>query len=174
MATTLVLTTTAGGESSNSYGTVAELEAYFTGRSDAISFLAANEQTRIAYLIYATLINDLLLFPIGTQTYDNQALLFPRTNLIDKHGISYTSTAIPAKIKQAQFEQALYLYGTGIKPNSILSQGFSEIKLDVIQLKIDKTLIPNRLDSTALLFLSEFGNVEHASSEVSFVDVWRY
>ena len=171
----LTLVTTIGGIDSNSYGTLDEMNLYFTGRSDAVEFLSATEQEQIARLIQATVINDLLLHAYGNRTSEEQALEFPRTGLVDSHNRKYLNTEIPAKIKYAQFEQALYLFTSSIKLPSILTQGFSQAKLDTMSITVDKQFIPNKLDTDALDFLREFGMVDSgAVGSIKVANVVRY
>jgi hypothetical protein len=173
--TELSLVANVGSPEANSYGTLAEMNLYFSGRSDAVEFLEATEQEKIARLIQATVINDLLLHAVGNRTTEEQSLEFPRTNLVDSHGRKYSSNEIPAKIKYAQFEQALYLFTTSIKMPSILTQGFSQAKLDVMSVTVDKSFIPNKLDTDALDFLREFGMVDSGSvGSVHTPNVVRY
>ena len=170
---TTTLDTTVGGENSNSYVTLEEAEAYLQYRSDASSFLEMSDESKSYYLIYATLINDTLLYPTGTPTNKDQALLFPRKNLRDAHGKEYSDNAIPNYIKYAQIEQALYLTSNNIKTPSMLQQGFSEARLDVMSIKLDKSFIPSKLDSTAIDFLSLFGVVDN-SIGMNVVNIIRY
>lgn len=170
----LTLDATVGGENSNTYGTLEEALFYFKGRSDASAFTEASEEEQIARLIQATRINDLVLIPYGKRTNENQSLDFPRTNLIDKHGRKYKSDEIPALVKYAEFEQALYLMSNSTKLPSILTQGFSEAKLDVMSIKVDATMIPKKLDTDAFDFLSIFGELESTTGLTSIVNVIRY
>lgn len=171
----LVLITDVGSEDANSYGTLDEMYHYFLHISTAEQFLALDEQTQIAYMIQAARINDTMLDPIGIATYENQALLFPRKRLVDRHGRKYGEDEIPKQVKWAQFEEARYLYSTGTKLPSMLTQGFSEAKLDVMSIKLDKDFIPLKVDNDAVDFLSLFGSVDSGSlGGFHMIDVWRY
>ena len=57
---------------------------------------------------------------------------------------------------------------------SILTQGFSEARLDSMSIKVDATMIPKKLDTDALDFLSLFGQLESNSGATSIVNVIRY
>lgn len=170
----LVLDATVGSTSANSYGTLEEALFYFKGRSDASAFTDASEEEQIARLIQATRINDLMIIPFGTRTFPEQSLDFPRANLVDKHGRTYKPDEIPALVKYAEFEQALYLMSNSTKFPSILTQGFSEARLDSMSIKVDATMIPKKLDTDALDFLSLFGQLESNSGATSIVNVIRY
>ena len=83
------LVTEVGGASSNSYGTLDELKAYFANRDEAAELLAEGDSVLIARMIQATLINDTVLKAYGFLASDTQSLEFPRKELVDKHGRSY-------------------------------------------------------------------------------------
>ena len=168
------LDTTVGGESSNSYGTLDELKAYFANRDEASEFLAEGDSVLIARMIQACLINDTVLKAYGAIASDTQSLEFPRKDLYDKHGRYYKDNIIPDKIKYAQFEQALYLYTNDIRTPSILTQGFKEAKLDVMQIKLDTDFVPKKLSYDAIDFLELFGEVTLADSKMTQVQVVRY
>ena len=168
------LVTDVGGEASNSYGTMDELRDYFFNRSEAADLLAEDDSVIMARMIQATLINDTLLKAYGELVSDSQSLEFPRKDLYDKHGRTYPDDVIPDKIKYAQFEQALYLYKNDISFPSILTQGFKEAKLDVMQIKLDMDFAPKKLSYDAIDFLSLFGEVTQADSKMKQVQVIRY
>jgi hypothetical protein len=168
------LDTTVGGATSNSYGTLEELKAYFANRSEASDFLSQSDDVLTARMIQAVLINDATLQPFGKLASNDQSLLFPRSQLKDVHGREYKDDEIPRHIKYAQFEQALYCNTNNILLPSVLTQGFSEAKLDVMSIKLDKDFVPKRLSYEAIDFLSLFGEVEHASSSTKNVRIVRY
>lgn len=169
------LDTTVGSSTANSYGTLQELKDYFANRSEASEFLAMSDDVLIARLIQATLINDVALTPVGKLASNEQSLLFPRDSLVDKHGRTYRNDEIPKQVKYAQFEQALYCNMNNIMLPSILTQGFSEAKLDVMSIKLDKDFVPKKLSYEATDFLSLFGEVDSSNSTGSkTVRVIRY
>lgn len=169
------LDTTIGGETANSYGTLQELKDYFAHRSEASSFLSMTDEVLTARLIQAALINDNVLTPFGERVSDTQNLAFPRKNLRDKHGRKYDDNVIPDKIKFAQFEQAFYCNTNNVMIPSILTQGFSEAKLDVMSIKLDKDFVPQKLSYDVIDFLSLFGDVDASLSDTTnSVYVVRY
>jgi len=168
------LVTEVGGETANSYGTLDDLKAYFANREEAVGLLSEGDSVLIARMIQATLINDTVLKAYGSLASNEQALEFPRKGLVDKHGRSYSDDSIPEKIKYAQFEQTLYLYLNDISIPSILTQGFKEAKLDVMQIKLDKDFVPKKLSYDAIDFLELFGEVTLADSKFTQVQVIRY
>lgn len=118
----MALDLTVGGAAADSYGSTIEADAYFslTGRTpvwDKVKLGIGDEAAlRLAML-------DLENLPyMGERATAEQALEFPRrssyskvfpytsvagNNWTDLRGRAYTSDAIPAPIKSAQFEQAL-------------------------------------------------------------------
>ena len=165
---------TVGGSTANSYGTLDELKAYFSNRSEASDLLAESDSVIIARMIQATLINDTVLKAYGAIASQEQSLEFPRKDLYDKHGRYYADVIIPEKIKYAEFEQALYLYVNDISVPSILTQGFREARLDVMQIKLDKDFVPKKLSYDAIDFLELFGEVTLANTNMTQVQVIRY
>lgn len=168
------LDTTVGGVNANSYGTVEELRSYFANRSEASAFLAMSDETIIARMIQATIINDTVLYPNGILANTEQALAFPRKKLRDKHGRTYAEDTIPRQVKYAQFEQALYCFNNSVTLPSILTQGFSEVKLDVMSLKLNKEFVPKKMSEDAIDFLSLFGEVTSQNGDMYHVNIVRY
>lgn len=161
------LDTTVGSPTANSYGTLQELRDYFAHRSEASDFLSLSDEDLTARMIQAVLINDTALTPVGKLASNEQSLLFPREGLVDVHGRTYKADEIPRHIKYAQFEQALYCSINNVLLPSILTQGFSEAKLDVMSIKLDKDFVPKKLSYEATDFLSLFGEVDSTSSSNS-------
>ena len=107
------LDSTIGGTSSNSYGSRAEFTTYI------------NKYTRLGRILPEVsdgeLLDQLLIIAcenldraftwLGFPTdYENKALEFPRSGLWDHRGKPIENNVIPQKLKEAQFEYALYMY----------------------------------------------------------------
>lgn len=91
-----------GKADSNSYGAVADADAYFTDRQ--VTDWAGTQQDKEGALIRAT---DYIEFRfgdrfIGTKKTDQQALSWPRSN-----AKGYADNVIPMKLQRACFEYAL-------------------------------------------------------------------
>lgn len=102
---------TVGGANSNSYGTVAEADAYFSDRmtGDWDSSEVHKEQ----YLVKATQYLDAVYAGLwaGVKATSAQALAWPRYDVLDSDGYSIASDIIPEKLKYATFEAAKIIAG---------------------------------------------------------------
>lgn len=113
------MTITAGD---NTYGTLAEAEAYFATRFGGSQFasLATNTLKENA-LLMATVLLDSYCTWAGYPTSTEQKLQFPRNG----------STVIPEQIKKAQFEiaEAVVVQGGGTAEDSL---ALKKMEVDVI------------------------------------------
>lgn len=111
----MALETTVAGPNADSYGSLTEADSYFDNKrlnSDAWDDALQADQEQA--MRYATIMLDQLDY-VGYASTDTQALKWPRyanealTELIRNYAIN----TIPAPIKYAQFEIALWLLETG-------------------------------------------------------------
>lgn len=108
----MAIEATVGGESSNSYVTLAEAEAYFAERLHSDAWAGASESDKEKALLTACRRLERLRYWDGNQpalTDPRQALTFPRTRDVDADG----SYIIPQPVKDAQCEEALALLSRG-------------------------------------------------------------
>lgn len=105
----MALDTTIGGASSDSYGTLAEYEAYVVANIDANFNGHGHDSTHELHLRRAAQYLDRKYSFVGMQQYQTQARSWPRlTNqLVD--GWPIDPDTVPDNIKYAQFELA-YLF----------------------------------------------------------------
>lgn len=90
----------------NSYGTLAEADAYFDDRLGSDAWTSATDDDKTRALLQATLRIDLCRFE-GARTSDAQARSWPRTGTYDRDNNELASDEVPAPVKHAQFEVAL-------------------------------------------------------------------
>lgn len=113
----MALVSTVGASTSNSYVTRAEANAYFQldMHPNALKWHELEDEVKDAYLIRATKMIDNC--PIAGAKYDtdttsgvpDQALKFPRAQDYDD-----STEFIPMEVKNATYEQALWLATTGV------------------------------------------------------------
>ncbi len=102
---------TVGGASTNSYATVTEADDYFD------SFLFSDDWTDLSTLHKQKLLT-MAWRVLNTLRYGGDRVTvtqnsdFPRNDLYDWDGNDYTTTTIPAFLKDAQAEIAYYLLST--------------------------------------------------------------
>lgn len=107
----VTVTTTIGGESSNSYVSLATAQTYMDARlnADAWDDAATDDIRNRALVMAARRLNDESY--VGQPVYvdPRQALAWPRHGAYDRDGVWLDSDAIPQVVKDAQCELALAL-----------------------------------------------------------------
>lgn len=132
----VTLDSTIGGASSNSFGSLAEAEAYFEARlySDAWSGAASDDVKKQA-LIMATqqIVNETCW--TGSPATTTQALPWARTGMYDRNGNAIASNVIPQDLKNAQFEMALALLKSDRTTESdVEALGLTKLKAGPVEL----------------------------------------
>lgn len=132
------LIATAACSNSNSYCTLAEANAYHETRYHNSSWWTTTETNKKRLLTWATrMIDDLLIFK-GDQATDDQALLWPRTNVWTPEGISVSSASVPAFVKEATAEYAFHLIAEDLTLESNRdTMGFKKMKAGPLELEVD-------------------------------------
>ena len=107
----LAIDATVGGEDSNSYVTLSEAETYFESKFYGSDWTSLSDDNKNITLVESTRMIDYLYVFNGTitNTDPRQALSFPRTSVRDCEGILIDSDIIPEQVKNATYEQALYI-----------------------------------------------------------------
>jgi hypothetical protein len=89
-----------------------------------------------------------------------QRLAMPRIGLIDEDGRWFNQDVIPQRVKDAQYEMALALCQKdriAKQEPDLLGQGFSHVKVDVIEVDVDKTQVLPIVPDFVIHLLSIFG-----------------
>ena len=133
----VVIDATVGGASTNSLLTLAEAESYLHARPfhDVWDAAALTDNEKNAALIWSTRILSHYSW-IGSPTNDDQALPWPRTGIYDRDGRAQDQDAYPEWLKVACAELALALLASD-RLGDTGTEGYSDIKIDVISLKIN-------------------------------------
>ena len=130
----MALDATVGGNSSNSYLSVADADAIIDERvGDTSAWTDAETSDKEKALISATRRLDQQTFQ-GCKTVSTQSLKWPRYETYDDDGYVYASDAIPAPIKHATAELAFVLISdptliddTGLEAFDQISTGDTSI-----------------------------------------------
>ena len=164
----LVIVATAGDIYANSYCTLAEAEAYFTGRLHCTDWTAAITADKNAALVWATSLLDSEMNWYGYVMTETQALRWPRTGLATPDGYNVTNVAIPTFLKNATAEFAMSL----IKEDRLAdvdTMGFKQIAVGSIQIttvKFDrKPIMPKAVWD----IVRRYGCKYSSSSSISLV-----
>lgn len=152
---------TVGGASANSYVTEVEADAYWDKHFHNANWNARSSADKQTLCIMATRVLDYYVDWVGRKASDVQALRWPRYDVEDIDGYWIDGDEIPTFLKEATSELADHLasYNPAVAPDTL---GFSKIKVDVLELVIDKmdrdsiTVIP---DSVAKM-VEPYGQVK--------------
>lgn len=109
---TVILDATLGGLDSNSYQTVADVDAYYMNSLNVLKWNALDSDTKAAALIYATTWMETITYG-GNKCTEEQNLKWPRTGYMGRCGTA-TCDAIPDEILTGHAELAL---AVGINPD---------------------------------------------------------
>ena len=103
----MALDATVGGVSADTYGTLAEADAYFASRNH-LDHWQGSDATKEASLRAAAMYLDNVYRGRwkGRRNTETQALAWPRSYVIDSDGYYIDANAIPVEIKRAQFHAA--------------------------------------------------------------------
>lgn len=113
----MALDATIGGVASDTYGTLAESDAYFAARETG-NWDGSDAHKEMALRKAATFLDNVYRGKWkGLRVNRNQARAWPRSYAIDSDGYSIESDIVPPELKYAQFEAAkLIAAGTSLEP----------------------------------------------------------
>lgn len=156
---------TAGGASSNSFCTLAELETYLLTKlhlSTAVS--GATSDTKNRALVSFTRILDQQVEWDGWPATNTQALQWPRTGILDALYNSIDNTVIPQRLKDALCEGAIALIDDDLTESSS-SDGISRVKVGSIDLSF-KSIGPPRkpIPDSVMEMISLWGRRKYVNS----------
>ena len=154
--TTLVVETGAGLSNSNSYVTVAEADTYLSTNKYYSAWADYDDEDKANVLIIASRLIDSYMNWFGTKTVESSAMRWPREGVYSLDGVEISSVSIPQNLKNAVCEFAYTQYSTNREQESG-SLGISELKVDVIELKFDKTDRPFTMPNNVIIWLRGLG-----------------
>lgn len=137
----LVLIATSGATNANTYATKAEASVvggYLESRLFTTTWTGASAADKNAALVWATTLLDDWVDWIGSRVDDDQSLRWPRYSVEDQDGYTVDSDSIPAFLKNATSELAMYLLG-GDPTDAPDTLGFSRLKVSTLELEVDKS-----------------------------------
>lgn len=117
----------------DTYATLAEAEAYASGRGNAAWTAATDTQKEFALKEAAVYLDTSYVWK-GSITSDSQVMSWPRKEVKDKEGRSIANDAIPARLKDAQTEMA-FLRLSAPLVDEVESGTVTEVKADTVTLK---------------------------------------
>lgn len=120
-----------GLDTSNSYVTVAEADAYFGDSFGRLLWAPTSDPNKATLVVYASRLLDQYIEWAGQKASDTQGMEWPRIGAYDRFGAAISSNVIPKQVKYATFELAYYvLENNGL---SFVDQTIDSVKVGSIQ-----------------------------------------
>ena len=140
---------------------------------ETVERLTAN--TKEKALIQATSMLDEYFNWFGTILDEDQRLGFPRSSAYDREGNSYDREEVPRELKDATCEMALrLLQGDSMTEPTLTTQGFSEVTLGPINVKVDTSNKDDVVADTVVSMVSHLGApTAYANRGTKVVPLWR-
>lgn len=138
----MALNATVGSPDANSYVTVAEANAYFSDRVHSSAW--EDFEDRASALITASQMLDWYVKWKGYKATSEQAMGWPRVNVVRRDGTTVADDIIPSEVKVAAYELALASLD-GDRTADDPMAGIEQIKAGSLMVKADN----GDIDSTA-------------------------
>ena len=161
----MVVETGSGSATANSYCSVDDGDTYHEKRLYVTDWTGANDDDKEIALMWATRLIDEMVIWNGSVTGSTQALAWPRDAVYDRYGYSIANTTIPTWLKEAtaEFGRQLIAENRTAETNRDLV-GFSEIKVDTLELKVDsmqsKQTMPSEVYSMIKFYCRKIGKTK--------------
>jgi hypothetical protein len=164
---------TIAGVNATSYTTLAEASTYFSERLNSTVWTAASSATQETALMHATRTLDYWVDWYGYRATEEQALRFPRYDVVDPDGYVFDSDIIPYWLKDATAELAIYFMEAdrNAEPST---KGFKELQVGSLRLVVDKedrdsiTVLPD----SVLAIIEPYGEIRQRGGS-PFADLVR-
>jgi hypothetical protein len=165
---------TPGSPTATSYLSVERADEIASERlhSSAWDLLETNDKQRV--LMTATRLLDSRVCVLGSPTFDDQSLLFPRTGLTNRNGREIDPDTIPPEIEFATFDYGLVLLpADNTMESSIAAQGITKLKAGPVELSFkDDIQYNSSVPANVLAFIPSWWLCpEKEEDEVSPADV---
>jgi len=157
----IIVITTPGSATANSYSTVAEGTAYHTGRLHNDDWSDAGGSEKSAAVVWATRLLDDHIVWDGVRSDGTQVLEWPRYGLYDPGGYAIDSGIIPQFLKEAAAELARWLIAEDrtLETNRDLV-GFKEIKIGTLKLKTESNKSRPVIPPSVLSMINHYGHIK--------------
>lgn len=168
------LDATIGGDSANSYVTVAEADGYFADRHDSGEWDAITSPAKDTLLILASRTLDWRVNWIGLPLTDDQAMEWPRKDKACKIVLNGTvdDPELPDILLMAVYETAYNFLESG---DSIAANDLDSIKLGRLTIDFNeaKPAETNMVPDSICLMISDIGTCKTGSVKLRQVALWR-
>ena len=139
-----------------SYAEISEADLFFSGRSDAGHWqnLTSGEKEN-ALSLASRLLDDAFDWK-GEPSKEDQPMRWPRKNVFDLDGLPVDPETVPVRIRNAVFEQALFLCEPG---NPFRNTGLKSASLGGMNLSFDSSVQKSLLAPAAISAVRGLGTL---------------
>lgn len=159
------LIATAGAADANTYATLAEANAYHEAHLHGETWRTELTDTKQRALLTATRLLDQHIEWCGSPTTTTQALAWPRQGLVDINGAALSSTAIPARMREATAELARQLLAEDRSAdNEIDTKGLTSLTVGPIAMSFSGAVAAKVIPDAVWFALAPWGTVRGRES----------
>lgn len=162
-----------GSEDANTYVLEVDADLYHAARLHNDAWLTADSPTKEAALQWATRLLDTNTTWKGQRATIDQKLDWPRFGVTDKDGYYIDTQIIPVELENATSELAFWLIKSDRLEASASPDGFSKVKVDVIEVEFDSDDRQKEIPDVVSVMIAEFGIVVDSQSKSGIVDLHR-
>lgn len=138
------------------YAEIPEADSFFAGRSDAAHWQNLSDEIKRSALEQATQILDSAFDWKGSPAKENQPLRWPRKDVVDLDSLPVDPETVPARIKIAAMEQALYMTDPLRK---LAENGIKNASAGAMSLSLDPVRKQELLSPAAITAVRGFGSL---------------
>lgn len=124
------------------------------------AFLAADDETQQYHLVRASRYLDQTVVWYGKRVDRESGLRWPRAGVYDQDGFEIPDDEIPIDLQYATCELATYLANGDDYTNPQGIQGFKQIEVDVINLRMNDDYVRQSIPTTIIDMVSALGAVQ--------------
>lgn len=139
-----------------SYAEIPETDTFFAGRSDASHWQNLGDDIKRSALEQATQILDSAFDWKGSPAKENQPLRWPRKDVSDLDSLPVDPETVPARIKIAVMEQALYMTDPLRK---LAENGIKNASAGAMSLSLETARKQELLSPAAITAVRGFGSL---------------
>lgn len=178
----MLITSTVGSASANSYISIAEADAYFATSYNRPSWVGATVANKEIVLIESTRLLDFLVIWRGYKKTQEQSLNWPRTHVVDGDAPStsnyqlydsisssysyFDDSKIPTEVKQATCELGYSLLSSGGFQSE--ENDLTSVKVGPISVDFSASISTNGLPQIVRDMVSKWGSYTSQSSNSMF------
>lgn len=155
------LIATAGASDANTYATLAQANAYHEAHVHGEAWRTALTETKQRALLTATRLLDQHVIWNGTATSSSQALLWPRTGLLDAKGYTLSASAIPTFLADACAELARQILTEDRTADSdVEAKGLTSLTVGPIAMTFKSAVAGKVLPDAVWYLISRWGAIQ--------------